>query len=323
MPGVCTSFVMFAVMSISTGDPNPSASTIDCRSPGCTVYNQLSPWQTTEGEKLTYEIKSSSYSLDRDDAMVSSVDYHAPSASSLPPASSFIGETQDKTLSSMFLALENHPGIVADENKNVILVSDIYKGRRTLVYKLAPGGIFQGIRQESLPTESQISPHQYKHWDSNDDFSINTKLRDSQYVGTHPVHFSGRNKQNPFKGKTKKPARSPHIRWNVHYVQPPPSISSMENPYLPTKMKKREKPKLLRVLNVNNPVFPHPPPGSNLFMYPIAKAMQVARTKARGARISFLLLHYLGFMPFIPGFPRHKDPKEVMTGIMHTMGKGK
>ncbi|XP_037777549.1 uncharacterized protein LOC119574399 [Penaeus monodon] len=224
-----------------------------------------------------------------------------------------------------------------------VLTTDVYQGKKTLVYKLAPGNaIFGGkVRKTSPDASSETAPNLQERFD--------TKSVIYTDVGIGPTASQMEPARPPTAGvgppiKVPVPSRQfqrpplpprppPHApadaagattTWRLHYMKPPPPISAMHNPYLTTR---RPSPRPSHTPQVpirwrkRKPAAGLAPTISEALFYPLGKAVQIARTKARGAWVSFLLLHYLGFIPPVPGIPRHQDPDDVPFSIMNMIAR--
>lgn len=213
-----------------------------------------------------------------------------------------------------------------------VLTADVYQGKKTLVYKLAPGNaIFGGkIRKTNPEANSEAAPNLQERFDSNG--VVYADVGVGPVAGVRPpvkVPAPSRQFQHtPL--PPRPPPRAPvdatgtTTTWRLHYMKPPPPISAMHNPYLTTR---RPSPRPSRPPQVPNrwrkrkPAASFVPTISEALFYPLGKAVQVARTKARGAWVSFLLLHYLGFIPPVPGVPRHEDPDDVPFSLMNMLAR--
>ncbi|XP_063586894.1 uncharacterized protein LOC134764244 [Penaeus indicus] len=224
-----------------------------------------------------------------------------------------------------------------------VLTTDVYQGKKTLVYKLAPGNaIFGGrVRKTSPDASSETAPNLQERFDTKGviytDVGIGPTA--SQMEAAHPptagvrppVKLPVPNRQ--FQRPPLPPRPPPHApadaagattTWKLHYMKPPPPISAMHNPYLTTR---RPSPRPSHTPQVpirwrkRKPAAGLAPTISEVLFYPLGKAVQVARSKARGAWVSFLLLHYLGFIPPVPGIPRHQDPDDVPFSIMNMISR--
>ncbi|XP_066942823.1 uncharacterized protein [Macrobrachium rosenbergii] len=217
-------------------------------------------------------------------------------------------------------------GLSRQQNSDdiAVLTVDDYNGQQTLVYKLAPGAIFGGVRRNE---GKGISSNMYGKLDRNriygtvlnNNDNIIVRHRGITYLGVPYPQLPSQGK-NRFRLKGKiDPLSNPLTEWRIHYLHPKPPLSSMDNPYLPSKIERYIRSRTSQRMKLDSALEEHRPTGSNSLLYPLAKAVQIGRAKTRGAWLSFLLLHYLGFLPQVPGIPKHKDPLDVMTSIKNTL----
>ncbi|XP_064101011.1 uncharacterized protein LOC135211673 [Macrobrachium nipponense] len=205
-----------------------------------------------------------------------------------------------------------------------VLTLDDYNGQQTLVYKLAPGAIFGGVRRNegvgisSSDMFEKLDRNRIYGTVLNSNKNIIVKHRGNVYLGIpYRLPSHGRNRFR-LKGKI-DPLSNPLTKWKIQYLYPKPPLSSMDNPYLPSKTERYIRSRTSQRIKLDSALEAQRPTGSGSLLYPLAKAVQIGRAKTRGAWLSFLLLHYLGFLPHVPGIPKHKDPLDVMTSIKNTL----
>lgn len=205
---------------------------------------------------------------------------------------------------------EEHKLFTAEGRHSAILTPHIYQGKRRLVYKLTPGAIFGGVRTRHNAQEPNNKIHD-ENIGANSGirnyFIANQGKHSNVYSGAYTSPHITTTRKTEYKRRSHIPSPS-SVGWEANYQQlPPPPLSSMENPYLPAQG------------DANQNVRPGTRAGNNsgpkaggtsesVVLLPAAHGLRAVRSKVRGAYVSFLLLHYLGFIPEIPGFPRHRDP---------------
>ncbi|KAG7158594.1 uncharacterized protein LOC121878424 [Homarus americanus] len=196
-----------------------------------------------------------------------------------------------------------HDGSQGD--MSAVLTTDLYQGKRTLVYKLTPGSIFGGVRSIRNNHKTNNNKQRITNRDFNSYDNRQTAVYSNAYMSSP---YGLRNGENNYNAITR-----PHHKWGIHYLRSPPPISSMDNPYLPPHGRHQEPKPLLEI-----PLKAVVESGSELVLNPVGKVVLATRSKARGAWVSFLLLHYLGFVPQVPGLPRHVDPVFVRPSSVNT-----
>lgn len=193
---------------------------------------------------------------------------------------------------------------------SALLTPDVYQGKRMLVYKLAPGAIFGGVRTESKNHKNKKSQSSATDVDDYENTHANT---DPRVVKSAYRRYKG--------DKRKKFIHHPVFKWGVQYLQEPTPLTAMKNPYVPSdsnnlRLGSRAKQKLTGRVKIGARGVGS---GSeDVVVRWMAQTVHWARSKARGAWVSLLLLHYLGFLPRLPGLPRHTDPDQVTPSVVNS-----
>lgn len=189
---------------------------------------------------------------------------------------------------------------VAGNDTRAVLTSGEYQGKTALVYKLAPGTIVAGVRRNhDEEIERQITE---KHFD----------IYDNDYAASHEDIDISPHKVGNDEIFRSAIAPGPTQSWEIHYLNAPPSLSSRDKPHL-LHSSTRTIPEHLR-----GPINTAAAAGADVVLTPVGVAVKASRSKVRGTWLSFLLLHYMGFIPQLPGLPRHIDPFLVAPSIHNT-----
>ncbi|KAK4312228.1 hypothetical protein Pmani_016308 [Petrolisthes manimaculis] len=216
------------------------------------------------------------------------------------------------------------PTVQHHMDPRVILAPEVYQGRETLVYKLAPGiHIFNGVpaKYDSHKNTDVHSEPNY-NYDTNskalsadlttpgkkteiqpDKYEYNLQETEGSYYPASEV----REESDMLQAADTRPA------WRVHYRKPPLHLSAMHNPYR-TQLRKGNKRQKHQYIKAS--------PGksvTDLVLFPFAHGIRKTHTGFRSAWLSFLLLHYLGFLPELPGVPRHRDPATLRHSTRNTI----
>ncbi|KAK3874597.1 hypothetical protein Pcinc_020489 [Petrolisthes cinctipes] len=200
------------------------------------------------------------------------------------------------------------PTVQHHMDPRVILAPEVYQGRETLVYKLAPGiHVFNGVpaKYDSHKTTDVDSGPKFNYDTNSKALSANlttpgkeTEIQPDKYEynrqETESSYYPGSEVRDE---SDMLEAADTRTAWRVHYRKPPLHLSAMHNSYRTQLRKGNKRQKHRYIKSVRD-----------LVLFPFARGIRKTHSGLRSAWLSFLLLHYLGFLPELPGVPRHRDP---------------
>lgn len=162
----------------------------------------------------------------------------------------------------------------ATRPERVVLQEEVYEGENRLVYRLAPGAIFAGVRTASLTGPSQVE-------------------RSDTRGGADakpPKMYSG--KREDTMGKPVKESREPPGSVAASWTATHPDIQSHRRPQ-PS---------------------PHRPPRRWAPLARLRETLATLSTASlgavRGFHIIVMLAQHMGFLPDLPGFPKYGKPAD-------------
>ncbi|XP_071550934.1 uncharacterized protein [Panulirus ornatus] len=203
-----------------------------------------------------------------------------------------------------------------------VLTTDVYQGKRMLVYKLAPGDVFAGKRTAAATRNHEDIKQSQSNAVYFDGYENPHEYSDSKVVLSGYRRYKGNDINRNF-------IRRPISKWSVQYLKAPQPLASMANPYLPSgsndlspgfRARPKHKPgrRVKAAGTVGGAGVGAQKEVVAVMQRQVAKTVQAARNAGRGVWLSLLLLHYLGFLPQLPGLPRHTDPDEVTHTVVNT-----
>lgn len=171
--------------------------------------------------------------------------------------------------------------------ERVVLQEEEYQGETRLVYRLAPGAIFAGVRTPFLP-----NPLEAGWQDTHGDGGANS-----------PQKYS---RQEDRLRKAVKPSGP-----TLEGVAPRLTLTRPQ----PAKQSYRQPQHALRL-----------PPRRWAPLEGLRTSLATLSTASlgavRGVRLILMLLQYIGIMPHLPGFPRYEDPVHRRPSIQYTLDRG-
>lgn len=170
--------------------------------------------------------------------------------------------------------------------ERVVLREEVYQGQARLVYRLAPGAIFAGVRTHRLPGGPDAGRRDTRGGSG----------------ARPPKKYHGHDHKRPRKPvKTNtKPPGFVAAGWTV---TPPDLQRHRQPPPAPRRPPPRWDP--LASLRAN-----------------LATLSSASLGAVRSVRLIVMIMQYLGFIPPLPGLPAHGDPVHSRPSTQYTLDRG-